>query len=90
MEVEHPQTMIRRWEKYVDGDIFALSVPATTPLGGGSDGAARSCPVGRIWTSPAPNLDMEVHASSLWNTLRTSAFVIFKVKQTPFRRRCPF
>ncbi|KAJ7868902.1 DUF89-domain-containing protein [Mycena leptocephala] len=87
MEVEHPQTMIRRWEKYVDGGIFALSVPATIPLGGGSDGAARSCPVGRIWTSP-PNLDMEVHASSLWNTLRTSAFVIFKLLQALMPTRC--
>ncbi|KAF7326870.1 DUF89 domain-containing protein [Mycena venus] len=75
MDFEHLRTMIKRWEKYVDEGVFALSVPATTPLGGGSDGVAQ---LAEFWTSPAPYWDMQVHASRLWNALRTSGLVIFK------------
>ncbi|KAJ7239980.1 DUF89 domain-containing protein [Mycena haematopus] len=75
MDFENLRTMIARWKKYVDEGIFALSVPVTTPLGGGSDGAAQ---LAEFWTSPAPYWDMQLHASGLWNTLKTSDLVIFK------------
>lgn len=76
MDFEHLQTMIKRWERYVAEGVFALSVPATTPLGGGSDGAAESA---QFWTSPAPYWDMQRHAPGLWDALRASNLVIFKV-----------
>jgi hypothetical protein len=76
MDFEHLQTMIKRWERYVAEGVFALSVPATTPLGGGSDGAAESA---QFWTSPAPYWDMQRRAPGLWNALRASNLVIFKV-----------
>jgi len=75
MDFEHLRTMIKRWEKYVDEGIFALSVPAATPLGGGSDGAAQ---LAEFWTSPAPYWDMRIHAPSLWKGLKASDLVIFK------------
>ncbi|KAJ7041226.1 DUF89 domain-containing protein [Mycena alexandri] len=71
----HLQSMVERWVRYINGGIFALSIPATTPLGGGSDGAAE---LAEFWTSPAPYWDMRLYAPKLWNTLKTSNLVIFK------------
>ncbi|KAJ7221720.1 DUF89 domain-containing protein [Mycena pura] len=69
------QKMVQRWERYINDGVFLLSVPITTPLGGGSDGTAA---LAEFWTSPAPYWDMEVHAPKLCSALKTSNLVIFK------------
>ncbi|KAJ6542625.1 hypothetical protein B0H19DRAFT_1171131 [Mycena capillaripes] len=76
MNYEHLQSMVKRWERYVDEGVFALAVPAGTPLGGGSDGVAE---LAEFWTSPAPYWDMRLHAPKLWEGLKASNLVIFKV-----------
>jgi hypothetical protein len=77
MNNEHLRTMVQRWERYVAEGVFTLSVPAATPLGGGSDGTAE---LAEFWTSPAPYWDMRLHAPKLWNALKRGNLVIFKVK----------
>ncbi|KAJ7147366.1 DUF89 domain-containing protein [Mycena filopes] len=72
---EHLRNMVDRWARYVDEGVFKLSVPATTPLGGG--GAADS-ELAEFWTSPAPYWDLQVQAPKLWETLKSSNLVIFK------------
>ncbi|KAJ7468594.1 DUF89 domain-containing protein [Mycena latifolia] len=76
MDVEHLRNMVERWKRYVDEGVFALSVPGTTPLGGGSNGTAG---LAEFWTSPAPYWDMQIHAPKLWSALKASNLVIFKV-----------
>ncbi|KAJ7145852.1 DUF89-domain-containing protein [Mycena epipterygia] len=75
MNYDHLRNMIERWKKYVETGVFALSVPAATPLGGGSDGTAE---LAEFWTSPAPYWDMRIHATKLWSALKGSDLVIFK------------
>ncbi|KAJ6468966.1 DUF89 domain-containing protein [Mycena vulgaris] len=75
MNAEHLRTMVERWKRYVDNGVFALSVPAATPLGGGPDGAAA---LAEFWTSPAPYWDMQIHDPELWSALQGSNLVIFK------------
>ncbi|KAJ7777584.1 DUF89 domain-containing protein, partial [Mycena maculata] len=75
MNYDHLQNMIRRWKRYVDEGIFALSVSAATPLGGGPDENAE---LAEFWTSPAPYWDMRMHAPKLWSFLTQSNLVIFK------------
>lgn len=64
--------MVTRWKKYVDEGIFTLSVPLETTLGDGGS-------LADFWTTPWPYWDMETLAPDLWDTLRDSALVIFKV-----------
>ncbi|KAJ7063533.1 DUF89 domain-containing protein [Mycena amicta] len=68
-------TMVRRWEGYIKDGVFSLSVPLSTPLGGGTNSAAASA---KFWTEPVPYWDMETLAPQLWQTLKTSDLVIFK------------
>ncbi|KAJ7482308.1 DUF89 domain-containing protein [Mycena galericulata] len=85
MNHEHLRNMIQRWKRYIDEGIFALSVPAATPLGGGSDGSAA---LAEFWTSPAPYWDLKTHAAKLWSSLKGSDLVIFKVElpAVPYRK----
>ncbi|KAF8183837.1 hypothetical protein K438DRAFT_1838698 [Mycena galopus ATCC 62051] len=76
LDFEPLRIMVKRWEQYVSEGIFALSVPTATPLGGGSDSAAQAA---EFWTSPAPYWNMRLLASDLWNMLKASDLVIFKV-----------
>ncbi|KAF7373390.1 DUF89 domain-containing protein [Mycena sanguinolenta] len=60
MDFEHLRTMLKRWEKYIADGIFALSVPTTTPLGGGSDGAAQ---LAEFWDLPGALLEYAIPCS---------------------------
>lgn len=69
---EHLETLVTRWQKYIDDGIFALSVPPSTVLGS-SDVKAD------FWTSPWPYWDMKERAKDVWEMLVDSGLVIFKV-----------
>jgi len=68
--------MVTRWKKYVDDGTFALSVPLEIPLGGGANEGGQ---VAEFWTTPWPYWDMKIRAGELWEALRSSGLVIFKV-----------
>jgi hypothetical protein len=70
---EHLERAIARWNGYLADGTFALSVARDAPIGA-SDEAFN------FWTSPWPYWDMQTHALGVWNTLRDSGLVIFKVK----------
>lgn len=66
--------MVSRWASYLERGVFTLSVPMDTPLGGNeaSNGAD-------FWTSSKPYWNMETEAPRVFETLRKSGLVIFKV-----------
>ncbi|KAF7294687.1 hypothetical protein MIND_01005800 [Mycena indigotica] len=68
--------MVNRWKGYIDTNVFSLSVPHSTPLGGGSD--SNTTELAGFWTEAAPYWEMETLAPRLWQTLKTSNLVIFK------------
>ncbi|KAJ7073264.1 DUF89 domain-containing protein [Mycena belliarum] len=71
--IEHLERMVARWKTYVESGVFALSVPASTPLGGSAESE-----VAEFWTGWAPYWDMRGRARGLWGELRGSGLVIFK------------
>ena len=68
--------MVMRWKAYLDRDVFILSVPADTPLGSGPNDVVAQA---KFWTTPWPYWNMENHAPELFNSLRGSDLVVFKV-----------
>ena len=75
--------MTTRWTGYIVDGTFSLSVPKDTPLGG-KGGKGRSA---EFWTTPYPYWDMQERDRELWDDLRNSSLVIFKVrKNTRFLR----
>jgi len=70
--------MATRWSNYIADGTFSLSVPKETPLGG-KDGKGR---LAEFWTTPYPYWDMQERDQELWNDLRNSSLVIFKVRRT--------
>lgn len=74
---EHLERTIARWNGYLTNGTFALSVARDAPIGA-SDEAFN------FWTSPWPYWEMHSHAPGVWNTLRDSGLVIFKVRSDSF------
>lgn len=73
---EHLNHMVLRWKNYVNQGVFKLSVPAETPLGGGgTEDTARA----DFWTAPWPYWNMESLAPEVFQVLKLSDLVIFKV-----------
>ncbi|CAK5271789.1 unnamed protein product [Mycena citricolor] len=70
---ERVRNLVLRWQKYIADGTFSLSVPETTPLGGGVSGDMAA-----FWTSPWPYWDMETRAPNLYAKLKDSGLVIFK------------
>ncbi|KIY46469.1 DUF89 domain-containing protein [Fistulina hepatica ATCC 64428] len=70
----HLASMVARWRAYLADGTFALSVPRSTPLGGGKGQGTNA----EFWTTPYPYWDMETRANALWGDLRQSGLVIFK------------
>lgn len=66
--------MVSRWTSYLERGVFTLSVPIDAPLGGNeaSNGA-------NFWTSSKPYWNMKTEAPGVFETLRKSGLVIFKV-----------
>ncbi|KAF8721942.1 hypothetical protein AX14_010059 [Amanita brunnescens Koide BX004] len=73
--VDHLNTMVSRWQKYLDEGVFSLSVPLDASLGDATTAHGQDA---AFWTSPYPYWDMEKHAPSLYTNLKSSGFVIFK------------
>ena len=69
--------MATRWANYIADGTFSLSVPKDTPLGG-KDGKGR---LAEFWTTPYPYWNMRERDEELWNDLRNSSLVIFKVRK---------
>lgn len=67
--------MVTRWKSYIDKGVFDLSVPADTPLGGSTVGE-----LAEFWTGPWPYWDLQLHAPKLFDRLKESNLVIFKVR----------
>lgn len=65
--------MVHRWQGYVEKGVFALSVPLGTRLGEQRGGKYE------FWTAHWPYWDMKEKAKMLWETLKASGLVIFKV-----------
>ena len=70
--------MVTRWSNYIADGTFRLSVPKDTLLGG-KDGKGR---LAEFWTTPYPYWDMKEKDEELWNDLRNSSLVVFKVRRT--------
>ena len=65
-------SLLTRWEQYVRDGVFALSVPLETKLGEKNE-------MYDFWTAPNPYWDMSVKAPELFESLKQSGLVIFKV-----------
>ena len=65
--------MVNRWQGYLESGEFALSVPTETPLG-------EPNAMYDFWTSPYPYWELDAKAHSLFESLKQSALVIFKVR----------
>ncbi len=76
--LEHLERAIARWNEYLVDGTFSLSVARDAAVGA-SDEAFN------FWTSPWPYWDMRVRAPGVWNVLRGSGLVIFKVKCNFFK-----
>lgn len=90
---EHLQKMVTRWQSYLDSGVFALSVPVDTALGQSHpkvSSVTLTHPRGKInqlicvfkgdfWTGPWPYWDLQEKAPELWEDLKGSSLVIFKV-----------
>ena len=68
--------MVTRWSNYIADGTFRLSVPEDTPLGG-KGGKGR---LAEFWTTSYPYWDMKERDQELWDDLRNSSLVIFKVR----------
>ena len=68
----HLTSMVHRWQSYLVSGEFSLSVSGATHLG-------EPNPLYDFWTSPYPYWDMEAKAPSLFESLKKSELVIFKV-----------
>lgn len=66
--------MVNRWKQYLEEGIFALSVPPDTRLGEDTGGKAD------FWVSPYPYWNMKKLAPGLFETLKASDLVLFKVR----------
>lgn len=64
--------MVTRWKSYLASGAFSLSVPEDTQLGATDEMA-------NFWTEPWPYWDMKERAGKLYESLRASELVIFKV-----------
>jgi hypothetical protein len=64
--------MVTRWKLYLASGVFALSVPEMTQLG------AKNA-MADFWTEPWPYWDMKERAGELFQWLRGSQLVVFKV-----------
>jgi len=72
--LEHLTELVTRWKSHLARGIFSLSAPIDTPLGG-SKGAA----LAEFWTGPWPYWHLDSHAPELFQELKGSDLVIFKV-----------
>jgi hypothetical protein len=72
-EPDYLEHAIARWNAYLANGTFSLSVPRDAVIG---------TPDERInfWTSPWPYWDMHLRAPRVWDSLRESGLVIFKVR----------
>ncbi|KAF4611422.1 hypothetical protein D9613_003784 [Agrocybe pediades] len=68
--------MVSRWKSYVDNGVFRLSVPISTPLGGGdlNDPA-------QFWTTAKPYWNMKMESPVTFTQLAASDLVIFKLQK---------
>jgi hypothetical protein len=66
--------MVSRWTSYLKRGVFSLSVPIDTPIGGSEASKGAD-----FWTSAKPYWNMETEAPGVFETLRKSGLVIFKV-----------
>ncbi|PPQ64905.1 hypothetical protein CVT24_008245 [Panaeolus cyanescens] len=73
--VAHLEEMVGRWRKYLDQGVFSLSVPIDTPLGGNAPGSEKAA----FWTTAKPYWDMETEGSEVFEDLKDSGLVVFKV-----------
>ena len=64
-----------RWTALHAQGVFALSVDAGTPLGGGASGAGASA---AFWTTARPYWDMCTEAPGTFGLLAASDLVVFK------------
>lgn len=93
-EHEYLRLMVTRWKIYIDSGVFVLSVPSDTRLGAND---AQVCleilhllvllsgngnPQANFWTSPWPYWNMKERAPEVWNNLKESGLIIFKVCQS--------
>lgn len=69
------QTMVNRWQSYLESGAFSLSVPPETPLGGNAQVNEQI----QFWTGPWPYWELQVKAPALFEHLKSSQLVIFKV-----------
>ena len=63
---------ITRWNSYLANGTFSLSVPRDATIGTPDE-------VINFWTSPWPYWDMHLRAPKVWDALRESGLVVFKV-----------
>lgn len=66
------KTMVLRWKKYVNSGTFTLSVPLYSKIGDANE-------IVNFWTTPYPYWNMNVKAPTLFQDLKKSELVIFKV-----------
>lgn len=64
-----------RWTALHAQGVFALSVDAGTPLGGGTSGAGAPA---AFWTTARPYWDMRTEAPETFGLLAASDLVVFK------------
>lgn len=69
----HLKTMVTRWKSHLASGSFELSVPEETQLGATNV-------IADFWTEPWPYWNMKERAGELYETLRSSGLVIFKVR----------
>ncbi|KAF8343221.1 DUF89 domain-containing protein [Amanita rubescens] len=74
--VEHLDRMVSRWQKYLDDGTFSLSVPLDRAFGDANSNQAQDA---AFWTSPHPYWDIQTRTPGLYESLKTSDLVIFKV-----------
>lgn len=67
--------MVSRWKKYVDEGVFSLSVPLDTPLGESTKIAEKAA----FWTTARPYWDMKTEGPEVYEDLKESGLVVFKV-----------
>ena len=68
----HLKTLVNRWKYLVENGVFSLSVPHDSKIGEKNE-------MYDFWTSPFPYWEMESRAPKLFESLRQSGLVIFKV-----------
>lgn len=71
---KHLTIMVNRWKQYLEEGIFTLSVPPDTRFGENTGDRAD------FWISPYPYWNMKKLAPGLFEFLKASDLVIFKVR----------